>query len=56
MNIFRNVTKEKVTTVVAALVTVASTIGYLTTEQGDAITAAGTAIAVLVLAFAKDPQ
>ncbi len=51
-----NITKEKVTTIVAALVTVASTLGYLTTEQGDSITAAGAAIAVLVLTFAKDPK
>jgi hypothetical protein len=52
----KNITKDKLTTVVGALMSIITTLGFLTTEQGDIIAAAAVAVGTVVLMFAKDPK
>lgn len=53
---FKNITKEMVTSTVAALVGLAVVYGIIVPEQATAITSAAASLAALVLAFAKDPK
>ena len=53
---FKNITKEMITSTVAALVGLAVVYGLIVPEQATAIITAAASIAAVVLAFAKDPK